>query len=555
MSLMQKIAIELENHKVYILTVLLCALLFCLDLGNLNAIRQGTEGFYLQISKEMFQHNSWMTPLYKGEPHWSKPPLHFWFAQILYSLFGAPSLTLARATTALTALLGTIYIAHWAKRVFSLPSALTLLAFTSTIGMYKYARIYMMEMPLAMFSTLAALKLYDFVNSRRKSDFIFASMLLALATLVKGPVAMVMVIAGGTFFIAFLLLWQKSRSNNHLIRHFIWYVAVATVLASIWFVACYLHYGMDFINYFFLRENVGKFTAKSYPISVLFKGLLLYAFPITLLFPVSVAYLKKNYEQIFSRYATEQTRALIFLCLNFIPFFFLWFIPSQRSHHYALPALPIALLVLLATSYHYRQEFEWRSKISFTLRIVIYLFVGSLTLLASSALILFYFSQPLSSWDLPLISSLLIINFIALYFNRFAIGKLAHYTIFFCIIWAAVIPRLSLPDISDEAIALAQGKVVNTTLRKFYFIAEALNQEVSPIAPQFIQSALNRGELVISDVENLTASHEKSVKILATWQIWKRRLHFSTAISLYRQGGLPALQETRLLLAGDDFKE
>lgn len=563
MSSMQKLKLYFENHGYYLLFVLLCALLFLMDLGNLNAIRQGTEGFYLQISKEMFQQHSWLTPLYKGEPHWSKPPIHFWFAQILYTLFGFSSLALARATTALTAIVGMIYIAHWVKRVFSIPSVLTLLAFASTIGMYKYARIYMMEMPLAMLSTLAALKFYDFINTRKLADFIMASTLLAFATLVKGPVAMVMVLAGSFFYIAYLLFWEKGQSFGHLIRSYILFVLCATALASVWFVACYLHYGMDFINYFFLRENIGKFTAQSYPMSVLFQGLFLYAFPLTLLIPLSGAYFKRHLKDIASHYPSHHDRALIFLSLNFIPFFFLWFIPSQRSHHYALPALPITLILLLVTSYYYQQKYhqrsEWSSRFFSVyckfLNSFAYFFIATLSTLAVASLLVFFFSQAQASWQLPFIAALLLVNVIAFCFNHSGIGKLAHYTIFFCLIWAAVIPRLSLPDISDEAISLAQGKTVNTTLKKFYFIAEALNQEVKPIEPQLIETALNRGELVISNVDNISAEHEKSVKILASWPVWKRRMHFSAAVRLYRQGGLAALQETRILLAGAQPKE
>ena len=84
----------IQNNKKYIsLVLVLLIFIFLLgQLGNLNAIRQGTEGFYLQISNEMYASKNYLTPTYFGENHWSKPPLQFWFAQLFYKLFNSNQL-------------------------------------------------------------------------------------------------------------------------------------------------------------------------------------------------------------------------------------------------------------------------------------------------------------------------------------------------------------------------------------------------------------------------------------------------------------------------------
>lgn len=70
------------------LSAILILLVLMFDLGNPDALRQGTEGFYLQVSSEMYSLREWLTPYYMGNPHWSKPPLLFLLAQPFYFITG-----------------------------------------------------------------------------------------------------------------------------------------------------------------------------------------------------------------------------------------------------------------------------------------------------------------------------------------------------------------------------------------------------------------------------------------------------------------------------------
>ncbi|MEI8348297.1 MAG: glycosyltransferase family 39 protein, partial [Pseudomonadota bacterium] len=189
------------NSRWFIFLVLLLLLVGHLfDLSNPNALRQGTEGFYLKISQEMFEQKSFITPLHMGEPHWSKPPLLFWLAMPLYFIFGV-KLWAARLSVLIFSILGTWLIARWLRDRFTIPATLGIIFLASSFGFFKYFRIYMMEMPLAILSCLSIFYFYDYWADNRKKDLVLASLFLGLSILVKGPVSLAMASVSAFVFV------------------------------------------------------------------------------------------------------------------------------------------------------------------------------------------------------------------------------------------------------------------------------------------------------------------------------------------------------------------
>ncbi len=536
---------KLDTNKFFLFSILFVACFYFWDLGNINAIRQGTEGFYLQISKEMFAQKSFMTPLYLGEHHWSKPPIQFWMAYLSYGVFGV-SLFAARLTMALTGMMGLIIMANWCKRYFSLNNATSLLVFATSLGMLKYSRIYMMEITLAVFTVAAALKFFDFISGRRRRDFLSASILMAMATLVKGPVALVMCFGGCGLFIIYMLAVRKRNFFPQTIMFGILSVA----LASIWFVACYLEYGKEFFDYFFLRENIGKFTAKSYPIRVLFQGLFLYTFPIILLLPMSGVYFKSHLKQMLSAHPTKNQTAIIFIFLNFLVFFALWFIPSQRSHHYAIPAMPLAVMLLYITA---MVEFEklmqnrWYRFLSGLTKSIIGLFL--LFIVALTALLLYFLHGPTGQLSIYIGVALVleILGLVTYIFSKQVSRMAMGYLLVFGTVWTFLVTQVSLPEIPQNIIQLTQGKEVAVTLRKFYFVSEALGQDVQKIDPSSIDMALTSGKYVITKQEDLSTNG--NYKKEADWKVWARRLKASQIIQAIKERNPSLIQDTRVLIS------
>ena len=204
--------------------------LYFFDLGNLDAIRQGTEGFYMQISKEMFLSGDYITPTYLGNTHWSKPPLHFWVAQPFFYFFDPNFLLGGRFSIACLSMIFIYLISSWSKRNLNIDQYLCASVFLASIGILKYARIYMMEIPLVLFTTLGTLYFYDYLSTNKKRFLIFSSILLGLSFLVKGPISLAMSLPA-------IALFTIIKKREHIFDKnlLLWCLSIGAV-ASSWFL-------------------------------------------------------------------------------------------------------------------------------------------------------------------------------------------------------------------------------------------------------------------------------------------------------------------------------
>ena len=97
------------------------------------------------------------------------------------------------------------------------------------------------------------------------------------------------------------------------------YLISGSLVASIWFVLCYLEHGYEFINYFFLRENLGKFESQVYPARKIIQGLLLYGLPWSLIL-FSIFFKLKNLNLItIKSFLNKKFESFIFV--SFLTFF------------------------------------------------------------------------------------------------------------------------------------------------------------------------------------------------------------------------------------------
>lgn len=481
------------------IAILLFILLF--DVGNLNALRQGTEGFYLQIAKETFELGSFLTPYHAGNPHWSKPPFQFWLTWPLFFIGGKTSLFLARSSIALLTFSLVFLIANFVKKHLKKDLAETLLFFSATLAVLKYGRIFMMEMPLALLSTCSALLFYDFLASKSKFSFFISALFLALATLVKGPVALVMVTGS---ILLYLLISKRLKATAP--TFFLWFLS-ALSLSSLWFLASLVKHGTDFFNYFFLRENLGKFTSQSYPISSVIFGFLVYSLPWSLSLPSLV---KSLFQKI------DDLDLFLISCTLFS--LILWMIPSQRSFHYAIPAIPYFTILI------------WRhlsiGKIAYAAFALLIVIATIITLFF--ALSFPMFSIPVLSISLTLFLALLLLHSI-IREKRFLLltMPLALFSV-----WVLLIPSFILPLVPAKEVELVQGKKIGVLFRKPFFIEEAIGSPLVSVdtRPEFI---------IASELYQAPADYRP----LSSWPIWKRGIKIKEVYEAMKYKDISVLEE------------
>ncbi|ATH09419.1 hypothetical protein BIY24_16165 [Halobacteriovorax marinus] len=527
--------------KLSIFSIFLVFILYTWDIGNLDAIRQGTEGFYLQIAKEMFNAGSILTPLYNGENHWSKPPLQFWMANIFYFIGGGPSILLSRLSIVLFSLATLILTSQIVSKLLSKSFLLIFVFLSATFGMFKYSRIFMMEMPLTMLTTLGALYFYLYLNDKKYSLHL-ASLFIGLSILVKGPVSIVMAVGGIGLFL--VLEWYMFGFNSKDLKKALICFFYSLAIASIWFIICTLKYGHEFIDYFFLRENLGKFASKSYPIRHVFQGLIIFALPWSLYLPISISQIKDHWIKV------KNDKFLLFSNCCFFVFFTLWLIPSQRSHHYAMPSIIFFLIsnFILLNNYQLSQKREKMMKLA---NIVISILMALTGILLSSLLVFNEVNQS-ASLTIKVLTTVALLFVGAFLFIKSKKQVSKYFIALFIIgnLWNIFIPSFILPYMPDRVIKTIGSAQVSASVRKPYFIEEALERKINWIGSHSIRQYIleNNHYYIMHEATYRSNKLEDLTNVVTTWKVWRRGVKAKAGVNALLNKNIEELKDTVYLL-------
>lgn len=527
--------IKEKNNLYAILSLLLITFFYLWDLGNIDGLRQGTEGFYLQVTKEMFEAKSYLTPLYTGLKHFSKPPLQFWMGIFFFILGDSSSLFLGRLSMVFVSILGLLGISRWMKKNFNIPLFATLIFLGSSIGFIKYSRIFMMEIPLAIFSTLASLYWYQYLISKKWNHFIVSSLFFVFSCLIKGPIGPVMIIGGmGTY-----LLFNREKITPKI---FLW-VFISFLISSLWFIYSYLVHGMEFIQTFFIDQNMGKLEKMRYSSSVLWKGLIIFSLPwiIFLFYPL------KEFIQrikIKSSFSLKGPRAFLFF--NFLIFFFIWFVPGQKSHHYAFPSVTFFLLFILASSY---------SKIQHSALFKI--FIPFILILIGVLFLPLLFPKDFSNFYGPSFYFSILTLFLSLIFlfqkNLFL--KMISPLLSIGSIWCFFIPLFYLPYLPQNVIETINHHALGVVVRKPYFVEELVDTpKMDIIDPGKIHEyILQNNHYYLVHLETYKNRQLEGISsVVYSWPIWKRGSSFSDIKTAISKQDLSLLKDEMFLLKNID---
>jgi len=216
----------------------------------------GDEAHYAQASREMLASGDWLAPTYNGQPFFDKPPLFYWLQMIAFRALGPTELA-ARLVPALSALLlfaATAWIARslFRREVASL-GVLILMLLPATFALSSYAIIDMTF--TALLVSGASLVAISALHNRPRLQYV-GYVVLALAVLAKGPVALVLTGLAGA--VAFVVAPAARPSLRRL--HYVRGVALILAISLPWFIYMWARFGDAFIDGYALRENVWLYT-------------------------------------------------------------------------------------------------------------------------------------------------------------------------------------------------------------------------------------------------------------------------------------------------------
>ncbi|MBN8489444.1 MAG: glycosyltransferase family 39 protein [Burkholderiales bacterium] len=214
------------------------------------------EGAFAEASREMLDSGDWGHTTLNGADRFDKPILVYWLQATAMALFGANEWAV-RLPSALCAWLWCLVVGRFAAERTA-PSeglwAAGLLA--CTLGAGLIGRAATADALLNLLLALAGLALWRFIEGGRRQDLLLTALWIGLGCLAKGPVALV--VPGGA-----MLAWvAASRRWDMLLRLLgdirAWLVWAAVTLP--WYLYALHRHGSAFVEGFFLRHNVERFS-------------------------------------------------------------------------------------------------------------------------------------------------------------------------------------------------------------------------------------------------------------------------------------------------------
>jgi 4-amino-4-deoxy-L-arabinose transferase-like glycosyltransferase len=223
------------------------------------------ESRYAEIAREMLVRHDWVTPNLNYVKYFEKPPLVYWGTALAFAGFGFDEFV-ARLPAMLSGL-ATIALTVWlAARMYGASTAvlaLPILALGPLFGILSM--VLTLDVSLALFTTLAMVSVWFAWSATSLPErtaapgagprvwYRVAYVATALAILVKGPVAAVLVAA---IALGFLLLhggWRAIRPTLD------WRGAVlALVVALPWFVLVSLR-NPEFVHFFVVDQHIARY--------------------------------------------------------------------------------------------------------------------------------------------------------------------------------------------------------------------------------------------------------------------------------------------------------
>lgn len=233
-----------------------CAFLFYFGLGAFGLVG-ADEPRYAQVAREMLQRHNWVTPFLYGHPWLEKPILYYWQAMLCYKVFGVSD-WVARLPSAMdaSAMVLAIYLFfRQFRRGFQLDAALITASSAGIVGLSRSAST---DMPLAATFTIALVAWLAWYEGGRRRWLLVFYFFLGLATLAKGPVAVVL---AGVIILLFAVAWRHLR----LIAQTLWWPSVLLFLAVAlpWYVAVQRE-NPTFFHSFILEQNFARFSTNLY---------------------------------------------------------------------------------------------------------------------------------------------------------------------------------------------------------------------------------------------------------------------------------------------------
>ena len=249
--------LHLTDNQILILLAISAILLLLLGIGEMPLYILD-EAKNAECAREMWQDGEWIVPTFNEELRMDKPPLHYFFMKMAFSLFGVSAFS-ARFFSAIMGLLtlGSIffYSNQWIGQRAAIWSVLTLLSSLHFLFQFRLA----VPDPYLIFCITGAVFAFHFGLEKNKKVHLFLGYTsTALGCLAKGPVALGLV---GLILLLYLLItkqlkWQTLRQLQIPLGA-LWFL----LLAVPWYILVGQATSGEWLEGFFFTHNMQRFSS------------------------------------------------------------------------------------------------------------------------------------------------------------------------------------------------------------------------------------------------------------------------------------------------------
>ncbi len=238
------------NFRPYLIIFLLALILFVPFLGQVHLF-DWDEINFAEAAREMIVSHNYTTVQIDFKPFWEKPPLFFWFQVVAMKTFGVNEFA-ARLPNAVAGMLTLMFLFFIGKKHFDEKFAwLWILIYLSSFLPFLYFKSGIIDpwFNLFIFSGIYFLIFTDKNDNRQYINTILSAVLIGLATLTKGPVALLL--TGLTYFISLLM----NRFRKFLsVRQILLYLGVFSAVGGLWFIILIFQGHTEIIREFIMYQ-------------------------------------------------------------------------------------------------------------------------------------------------------------------------------------------------------------------------------------------------------------------------------------------------------------
>lgn len=213
------------------------------------------EGAFSEATREMLQSGNYITTYLDGALRFDKPILIYWLQALSVKTFGLNEFAL-RLPSAIAATLWALAIYIFSKHLFNKKIAFySTLAMLASLQITLIAKAAIADALLNLFIASSLFAIWFFLEKREKKYLYAAFIAIALGTLTKGPVAILIPLV--TTFL-YLLTQKQLKLFFTMVFNPIG-IVLFLAIAMPWYVLEYLDQGEKFIDGFIFKHNLARF--------------------------------------------------------------------------------------------------------------------------------------------------------------------------------------------------------------------------------------------------------------------------------------------------------